>query len=115
MAVALRNATAVPVEIVSNLFSATLLEEPNLPSNLPLQLHHFPVVSSSSAPMKVTHPWLLGNFSDYMASLKRPTSVTGQSLLTHENIGLTVMGSSQSFNPLAAGLFFAVPQSSDAA
>ena|SRR5215471_1327074 len=115
MVVALRTVAAVPAEIVSNLFSATLLEDSNLPTNLPVQLHHFPVIAGSGAPMKGNHPWLLGNFSDYMASLKRPTSVTGQSLLTHENIGLTVMGSSQTFNPLTAGLFFAVPQSSEAA
>jgi hypothetical protein len=115
MAVALRIAAAVPAEIVSNLFSASLLEDSNLLPTLPLQLHHFPVITGSGAPMKGNHPWLLGNFSDYMASLKKPTSVTGQSLLTHENIGLTVMGSSQTFNPLAAGLFFAVPQSPEAA
>jgi hypothetical protein len=115
MSLALRTNPVVPVEIASNLFSASILEEPSLSANLPDLLHQFPVIQSASAPLKASHPWLLGNFSDYMASLKRPTSATGQSLLTQESIGLTVMGSSQSFNPLTAGLFFAVPESTETA
>ena len=113
MVVAVRSANAVPAEIVSNLFSATILEEPGLTPNLPDLLHQFPLLRDAGAPLKGNHPWLLGNFSDYMASLKKPTSATGQSLLNNGPIGLTVMGSTQSFNPLTAGLFFSVPESSE--
>jgi len=110
MAVALRTNAAIPAEMVSNLFSASIMEEPTTSPNLPGLLHHFPVLRTSSGPIKGTHP-LLGNFSDYMATLKGPTSVTGESLLTNERIGLTLLRSSpQGFNPLSLGLFFLMPE-----
>jgi hypothetical protein len=96
--------TPMPPEIMSQVFSLTLLEEPERNLFDPLREVKAPSYQEAGQGR------LFVNLSDYTSKLRNASFVSesGTSLITNQPIGVSLVRPPEHFSPLTLGLFFAV-------